>query len=367
MKLPRPTPITLTPRHPLHTQDFVDRLNATTPGGYAAHMTRRTGRTTAIALEAISKAIRSPGTTLYFEDHHPGQAAARNLASLIRDVAERLRLSEINVTTKAGRVELRFGEQTKTLAEQMRDKFNLATATTTTAHRIKQEMAALERALADQKDSMAAQEIRDALELLGGYLQQCPTSRPEAFDFAPSRYLDVPTKEFTPAIEHLTNALKACIGQQVTDQLCDAILADAASITMNDRYAIASFRALRYVWSHFLPIAGKGFQVDGVIAQFDGEEFSVDIRLCQPAREFAIELEPKEAERRTPPIRLTSIKGQGGITLRAQAEKGGRKISAQAILPAERLTSARNPAALIRATYRSLRDSVRITAEAYPE
>ena len=295
MKLPRPTPITLTPRHPLHTQDFVDRLNATTPGGYAAHMTRRTGRTTAVALEAISKAIRSPGTTLYFEDHHPGQAAARNLASLIRDVAERLRLSEINVATKAGRVELRFGEQTKTLAEQMRDKFNLATATTMTAHRIKQEMATLERALADQKDSMAAQEIRDALELLGGYLQQCPTSRPEAFDFAPSRYLD-------------------------------------ARIT-----------------------------------QFDGEEFNIDIRLCQPAGEFAIELEPKEAERRTPPIRLTSIKGQGGITLRAQAEKGGRKISAQAILPAERLTGARNPAALIRATYRSLRDSVRITAEAYPE
>lgn len=381
MKLPRPTPITLTPRHPLHTQDFVDRLNATTPGGYAAHMTRRTGRTTAIALEAISKAIRSPGTTLYFEDHHPGQAAARNLASLIRDVAERLRLSEINVATKAGRVELRFGEQTKTLAEQMSAKFSGTTASRLTAHQIDAEAAQLTRALADQKDAQAAREIREALEVLSSYRRQCP-------DFSPPRYVYASTPNThmaeAPHAERLAQLLNSYVGSEVHQGLCDTILdgfkaARVAKSTLprgNDEYGEwldLAARALSQLLDRFEPIRGRGFWIDEITTTFDpvagARTFNMDIKLSQ--RPCGVEFVTIPAAlkhinigkaRRNPPIKFTSIKSLDGITLRAQTEKGGRQISAQAILLAPGTT----PAA-IRATYRSLRDSVRRTAEAYPE
>lgn len=378
---PKASPMTITPRHPLHTQDFVDNLNRTTPGGYAAHMERRTGRTTAIALQAISKAIRHPGKPIYCEDHHAGSQAARHMTSLIRDTIARLNLQGIEVSQKGDRVELLFGKPTKTLAQQMSAKFSGTTASRLTAHQIDAEAAQLTRALADQKDAQAAREIREALEVLSSYRRQCP-------DFSPPRYVyaSTPTTHMMeiPTADRLAKTLSAYTGCEVNQALCDRILEDFKGVRVaksmlprgNDEYGEwldLAANTLSQLSGRFAPIRGRGFWIDEITTTFDpvagARTFNMDIKLSQ--RPCGVEFVTIPAAlkhinigkaRRNPPIKFTSIKSQGGITLRAQTEKGGRQISAQAILLAPGTT----PAA-IRATYRSLRDSVRRTAEAYPE
>lgn len=82
--------------HPIHTQEFVDHLQRR-PGGYLANRHRRTGRSTAQALGALSMAISRPGEEVVLRDHFGTAAADAHLALLVLDIIDRLGLVAMRV------------------------------------------------------------------------------------------------------------------------------------------------------------------------------------------------------------------------------------------------------------------------------
>lgn len=56
---------------------------------------RGTGRTTAIALETIARAIKNPETRIDIVDHHDSAFARRELAYKIADICEKLGLKHL--------------------------------------------------------------------------------------------------------------------------------------------------------------------------------------------------------------------------------------------------------------------------------
>ncbi len=83
--------------NPLHDEEWIRRINLTQRGGFDEHRSRATGRSTAIALETIAKAIRHPYTPIAIVDHHPGKYADNHLARMIQDIITRLSLRELYV------------------------------------------------------------------------------------------------------------------------------------------------------------------------------------------------------------------------------------------------------------------------------
>lgn len=79
--------------HPLHPEEFIARARA---GGYY-DSSRRTGRTTAIALRTIAEAIERPYTKVPIRDHVGTPGMDRYLARMIIDIIKALHLHEMSV------------------------------------------------------------------------------------------------------------------------------------------------------------------------------------------------------------------------------------------------------------------------------
>lgn len=104
-------PAAKTALHPLHSQGIVELWDRDQAGGYQANKSRRTGRTTAIALKAISDAIREPGRLIPLIDHHRGFEAARHLRHVVDDSVHALELREMNLIDRNGTYFLCFGPE----------------------------------------------------------------------------------------------------------------------------------------------------------------------------------------------------------------------------------------------------------------
>lgn len=75
--------------HPLHTVEFVASCLVMT-GRYPGD--RRTGRTTALALQYIAKAIQEPRKWHEPKDHHDSLMMREHLTALCRDMVNKLGL-----------------------------------------------------------------------------------------------------------------------------------------------------------------------------------------------------------------------------------------------------------------------------------
>ena len=100
----------MTKLHPLHTPEMVAQAVKAT--GEYFDPARRTGRSTAIALELIAAAIRNPGLTIKIKDHCSTPRADYALAMRISEMVGMLGLKHIYVRSMGG-FTLRFGEPTQ--------------------------------------------------------------------------------------------------------------------------------------------------------------------------------------------------------------------------------------------------------------
>lgn len=96
--------------HPLHSAQFVADfvLNRNRLPG-----SRCTGRTTALALEHIVKAMRNPGVEITLLDHYHSTAANRAIRDTVEQVLSKLDFSHFRVkhsSTSIGCWTLVFGE-----------------------------------------------------------------------------------------------------------------------------------------------------------------------------------------------------------------------------------------------------------------
>lgn len=69
---------------------------------------RKSGRTTRIALETISTAMKHPGEIVLIRDHHRTFAADRNLRSVIQGILLQLNLKGFHISNKAGNLRLTY-------------------------------------------------------------------------------------------------------------------------------------------------------------------------------------------------------------------------------------------------------------------
>jgi hypothetical protein len=81
--------------HPLHTVTRLAQEMAST-GCYPDH-NQRTGRTTVLALKAITSALANPGMAVQLHDHVPTRESNKLLAELVRDFVGRLGLQHVHV------------------------------------------------------------------------------------------------------------------------------------------------------------------------------------------------------------------------------------------------------------------------------
>lgn len=84
--------------HPLHTADslFAEMKETARYPDYS----RRTGRSTAIALHVISQAINNPHQPIRFEDHHRSAEANHHLGQMIVHYCGMLRLEHMQVSPR---------------------------------------------------------------------------------------------------------------------------------------------------------------------------------------------------------------------------------------------------------------------------
>lgn len=104
-------PDAITGHHPLHSQRIVELWDSYEPGGYQANKYRRTGRSTAIALKAISDAIRDPGMLIPLIDHYRGRQSAQHLRLMVDGAVRALELREMNLIDRNGAYFLCFGPE----------------------------------------------------------------------------------------------------------------------------------------------------------------------------------------------------------------------------------------------------------------
>lgn len=95
--------------HPLHTPEMISGWISST--GEYPDQTRRTGRSTAIALNTIADAMNKPFTWIQVKDHHDSVGADENLLALIMDIIDRIGLGHFYYK-KDPMVE-KFGVRTK--------------------------------------------------------------------------------------------------------------------------------------------------------------------------------------------------------------------------------------------------------------
>lgn len=82
--------------HPLHSPEMIMDYMLNT--GEYWPQERCTGRSTALALEYLAKAIRNPGVRFHVRDHHDSTVAHRCLATVVRDFAIMLGLEHMQFT-----------------------------------------------------------------------------------------------------------------------------------------------------------------------------------------------------------------------------------------------------------------------------
>lgn len=71
--------------HPLHSILFADQKdNEELHAVLTADPRRSTGRSTVLALTLITRAIKTPGTRIYIEDHHYSDRANEHLVRMIQ-------------------------------------------------------------------------------------------------------------------------------------------------------------------------------------------------------------------------------------------------------------------------------------------
>lgn len=102
---------TITPACPLHTPEWVARMDLELPGGYASVRSRRTGATTRMAIGLILKALQTPYEPLTIIDHHPTRAADKYLADKIRDMIARLELEQMYLARNHSGFTLTYGKR----------------------------------------------------------------------------------------------------------------------------------------------------------------------------------------------------------------------------------------------------------------
>lgn len=79
--------------HPLHNPDLLaQHMHAT---GEYFPVERHTGRTTALALETLAKAIRTPHEWVRITDHHPSLPADEHLMRMMQDMVHALGLQNM--------------------------------------------------------------------------------------------------------------------------------------------------------------------------------------------------------------------------------------------------------------------------------
>lgn len=76
--------------NPLHTPEWLHNMVLCT--GCYADPDRMTGRSTALALELVAKAIKNPHTWVEVVDHHPTLAAANDLRYRMQRIVQLLEL-----------------------------------------------------------------------------------------------------------------------------------------------------------------------------------------------------------------------------------------------------------------------------------
>ena len=72
-------------KHPLHSDELIARLREN-----GDTLQRCTGRSTIIALKAITRALENPGYWVKLEDHHRSPLANRHLANMVADLVTKL-------------------------------------------------------------------------------------------------------------------------------------------------------------------------------------------------------------------------------------------------------------------------------------
>ena len=94
--------------NPLHSVDLVTRVVAET--GRYFDKDRSTGKSTALALDYIAKAIRNPYTWVAIHDHHKTIIADGLLAQTIKSYIDILRLAKFVRRVHKGEYQIAFGE-----------------------------------------------------------------------------------------------------------------------------------------------------------------------------------------------------------------------------------------------------------------
>lgn len=90
--------------HPLHTERMLAEWEACDP---YYDPRRRTGRTTALALEVLARAIRSPGVPMRVLDHYPTRSADKELLLQAQSIV--LALGWVGFTFRPSDLTVRFG------------------------------------------------------------------------------------------------------------------------------------------------------------------------------------------------------------------------------------------------------------------
>lgn len=92
--------------NPLHTPEMIARQIAQTN---RFDVTRGTGRSTSLALRAISDAIANPFKPVRLEDHSDAPRSSDHLAAIVKDMILSLGLEHMKVEYRNGGQYLQFG------------------------------------------------------------------------------------------------------------------------------------------------------------------------------------------------------------------------------------------------------------------
>jgi hypothetical protein len=93
--------------HPLHSVDYIKAMVEHT--GCYPDQDRRTGRTTVLALEYITLALKQPYQVITVRDHYPSVMCHQSLCTIIHDLACRMGLEKLYVNPQ--RTIICFGER----------------------------------------------------------------------------------------------------------------------------------------------------------------------------------------------------------------------------------------------------------------
>lgn len=91
--------------HPLHSDDLVRRIMEFNDSSW-----RGTGRTTALAFDAIAKALAAPRVPIELRDHFPGRPGEESIKRMVLQIIHQVGLKYMTVSHKGGVLVLTFGD-----------------------------------------------------------------------------------------------------------------------------------------------------------------------------------------------------------------------------------------------------------------